>query len=98
MDAMAARVVASKYELRCVIGHGGMGVVWQAYDQVLRRLVALKLMPPGHTASTEALRRFKREAMALAQVKNDHIVRVHDYGIDEGSPYIAMELLQGEDL
>src|SRR5262249_16805823 len=96
MAGMAARVGGSKYELRRKVGHGGRGVVWEAYGQVLRRLVALKLRPQGHVASAEGLARFKREAMALAQVKNDHIVQIHGYGIDEGSPYIVMELLHGE--
>jgi eukaryotic-like serine/threonine-protein kinase len=94
---MAARVVASKYELRRQIGRGGMGAVWEAYDLVLRRLVALKLLASDH-ASPDALRAFEREAMALAQIRNDHIVQVHDYGVDEGFPYIVMELLHGEDL
>jgi class 3 adenylate cyclase len=75
-----------------------MGVVWEAFDQVLRRPVALKLMTPEHIASADARRRFEREAMALAQVRNEHIVQIHDYGIDEGSPFIVMELLSGEDM
>ena len=98
MNIMSARVVGGKYELRRQIGRGGMGTVWEAYDLVLRRLVALKLLASDHAGSPDDRRGFEREAMALAQIRNEHIVQVHDYGVDEGSPYIVMELLHGEDL
>ncbi|WP_233561104.1 protein kinase domain-containing protein [Sorangium cellulosum] len=75
-----------------------MGVVWEAFDEALRRPVALKLMTPHTIASVEARRRFEREAMTIAQLRNEHIVQVYDYGVDDGSPYIVMELLDGEDL
>ncbi|XYI02910.1 protein kinase domain-containing protein [Sorangium sp. So ce1128] len=91
-------MIGGRYALRREIGHGGMGVVWEAFDQMLRRTVAIKLMPPEDVASDDAQRRFAQEATTIARVQHEHIVQVHDYGIDQGSPYIVMELLEGEDL
>ncbi|WP_437314145.1 protein kinase domain-containing protein [Sorangium sp. So ce385] len=95
---MKGQTVGGRYALEREIGRGGMGIVWQAFDQMLRRDVALKLMMPENVASFEARRNFEQEATTVARLRNEHIVQVHDYGIDEGSPYIVMELLEGEDL
>jgi CheY-like chemotaxis protein len=95
---MSERVIAGKYALGGVTGRGGMGVVWQAFDRSLGRSVAIKLMPADHIASLDARRRFEREAMTIALLRNPHVVQVYDYGIDGDSPYIVMELLEGEDL
>ncbi|WP_437652592.1 protein kinase domain-containing protein [Sorangium sp. So ce1182] len=91
-------MIARKYTLVREIGRGGMGVIWEAFDQVLRRPVALKVMTPEHATSDSARRRFEREAMAIARLRNEHIIQIYDYGIDEDCPYIVMELLEGEDL
>ncbi len=96
---MQNRVVADRYELVQQIGRGAMGFIWEAVDQHLRRRVAVKLMTPDHMASNMARIRFDREAKAIAQLKNPHVVQIHDYGIEaDGSPFIVMELLEGEDL
>ncbi|WP_437492421.1 response regulator [Sorangium sp. So ce1014] len=95
---MKERTVGGRYALGREIGRGGMGVVWEAFDQLLRRPVATKLMMPENVVSFEARRNFEQEAMTVARLRNEHIVQVYDYGIDEGSPYIVMELLEGEDL
>ncbi|WP_437317627.1 protein kinase domain-containing protein [Sorangium sp. So ce385] len=95
---MSNRTIARKYTLIREIGRGGMGVIWEALDQALRRPVALKVMTPEHVTSSTARRRFEQEAMAIARLRNEHIVQIHDYGIDEDCPYIVMELLEGEDL
>jgi class 3 adenylate cyclase/tRNA A-37 threonylcarbamoyl transferase component Bud32 len=75
-----------------------MGAIWVAFDAQLRRRVALKLMSPDHLASASARSRFEREAMAIAQLQSPHVVQIYDYGVDDGAPYIVMELLEGEDL
>jgi len=90
--------LAGKYELKRQIGRGGMGQIWEAEDQQLRRRVALKLLTPDHMESPTSRGRFEREARAIAQLKNQHVVHIYDYGVDEGRPYIVMELLEGEDL
>ena len=96
---MQNRVVADRYELVRQIGRGAMGFIWEALDKHLKRRVAVKLMTPDHMASNMARLRFEREAKAIAQLKSQHVVQIHDYGIDgDGSPFFVMELLEGEDL
>ncbi|KIG13275.1 Adenylate cyclase [Enhygromyxa salina] len=95
---MRGRVIAGKYELQRQVGQGGMGMVWEALDTTLRRAVAVKLMSPSQVGSASLRARFEREAQALAQIRSEHIVQVHDYGVEDGAPYIVMELLAGEDL
>lgn len=96
---MQNRVVADRYELVQQIGRGAMGFIWEALDQHLKRRVAVKVMTPDHMASTMARMRFDREAKAIAQLRNQHVVQIHDYGINaDDSPFFVMELLEGEDL
>jgi hypothetical protein len=75
-----------------------MGVVFQARDPQLERLVALKAMLPGMAATASARQRFLREARAAAAVKHDHIITIYQVGEDRGVPFLAMELLHGEPL
>jgi class 3 adenylate cyclase len=75
-----------------------MGTIWVALDSQLQRRVALKLMTPGRLASPVARAQFEQEARAVAQLQHPNVVQVHDYGVDEDTPYLVMELLEGEDL
>jgi LSD1 subclass zinc finger protein len=86
------------YRVLRVLGAGGMGVVFQAEDPHLQRLVALKAILPGLAASDSAKQRFLREARAAAALKHDHIVTIHQVGEDRGAPFLAMEFLEGEPL
>jgi hypothetical protein len=86
------------YRLLKVLGQGGMGVVFQAEDLQLKRLVALKAMQPALAASDTARKRFLREAQAAAALEHDHIVTIHHVGEDRGVPFLAMQLLRGETL
>jgi eukaryotic-like serine/threonine-protein kinase len=95
---MEGRTIGGKYTLERELARGGMGAIWVALDTQLRRKVALKLMSPDHLASPSARSRFEREAMAIAQLQSPHVVQVYDYGVEDGAPYIVMELLDGEDL
>jgi WD40 repeat protein len=81
-----------------VLGAGGMGVVFQAEDPQLQRLVALKAILPNQGASESARERFLREARAAAAIKHDHIVTIYQVGEDGGTPFLAMEFLEGESL
>jgi serine/threonine protein kinase len=86
------------YEVRKVLDSGGMGVVFEAYDPILQRLVALKAMLPALAKNPSAKQRFLREARAAAAIKHDHIVTIYHVGEDNGVAYFAMELLEGESL
>jgi serine/threonine protein kinase len=91
-------MVAGKYRLERSLAKGGMGSVWIARHVHLNMLVAIKFMDTGAMASEEARTRFDREAKAAAQIQSPHVAQVHDYGVEDDVPYIAMELLHGEDL
>src|SRR5438445_265704 len=75
-----------------------MGVVYEAEDPQLKRLVALKAMLPGLGASSSARKRFLREAQSAAANKHDHIVSIYQVGEERGVPFLAMEFLLGEPL
>ena len=91
-------VVARRYVLGRKLGSGGMGTVWLAHDTSLDRVCALKIVDPDKAASDEVRKRFLREARATAQIRSVHVVEVFDHGVWDGLPYIAMELLDGEEL
>ncbi len=98
-------VIAGKYCLERPLARGGMGTVWVARHLQLDMLVAVKFMEgqggPGGQAGApldDGRSRFEREARAAAQIQSQHVVQIHDYGVHEGTPYMAMELLTGEDL
>ncbi len=85
-----------RYELRGELGRGGMATVYRAYDAMLNREVALKVMA-GHLATDASFqRRFEREARVVATLEHPNIVPVYDYGITaQGQPYLVMRLLRG---
>ena len=75
-----------------------MGAVWVAEHVELGTRVAVKLIDPSMASSDDALARFRREAQAAATLRSTHVVQILDYGVDEGTPFIAMELMSGENL
>jgi serine/threonine protein kinase len=87
-----------KYELHQLLGEGAMGIVWKAYDTVLRRYVALKLLSSSFRKTTDMHERFLREARAAGAIQHANIVTVYDLGESDGQLYIAMELVEGRDL
>jgi serine/threonine-protein kinase len=93
-------VVARRYRLVRKLAEGGMGTVWIAQHLPLGCEVALKFIHPAQSAFPDALDRFTVEARAAAHLAadTDYVVRIFDFGIDDGVPYLAMELLHGEDL
>lgn len=99
---MNGRVIAGRYELATLIGQGGMGQVWTAYDQRLDRRVAVKLLRPDRmAAATQAddmRRRFVRECRVTAQVDHPGLVTVHDAGSDNDDLYLVMQYVEGADL
>ncbi len=90
--------LAGRYRLAERIGVGGMAEVWRGEDEVLARPVAVKLIDRALLADEAFRRRFRAEAQAAAGLSHPHVVTVHDYGEEGGTPYIVMELLAGETL
>ncbi len=94
--AVGSRVGA--YEIRALIGAGGMGEVYRARDGNLGREVAIKVLPDRVASDPEALARFEREARATAALSHPNILAIHDFGRPDGVAYAVMELLEGETL
>jgi WD40 repeat protein len=86
------------YEIRGLLGAGGMGEVYRAHDTRLGRDVAVKVLPEEVGSDPERLARFDREARAVAALNHPNILTVHDVGRQDATPYVVMELLEGETL
>lgn len=86
------------YKLVEKIGEGGMGVVWKALDTTLNREVAIKILPDLFAGDTERLARLEREAKLLASLNHANIAGIYGIHEAEGVRFIAMELIEGEDL
>ena len=86
------------YDILAELGHGGMGVVYQARQQQLKRLVALKMIRAGLQARPKDLDRFRLEAEAVARLHHANIVQIYDIGAAAGLPFVALELLEGGSL
>ncbi|MET9464816.1 serine/threonine-protein kinase [Streptomyces sp. NPDC006544] len=100
---MTDRLIGDRYRLAAVLGQGGMGQVWTAYDQRLDRRVAVKLLRPDKVAgpgsvADELRRRFVRECRVTAQVDHPGLVTVHDAGNDGDELYLVMQYVEGTDL
>lgn len=101
-ESGSERVIAGRYSLLSPLGAGGMGTVWRAYDKVLHREVAIKeVRAPAGLAAPDIERmytRLEREAWAAARVAHPNVVTVYDVAMDEGRPWIVMELVRGQSL
>ncbi|MCA9716592.1 MAG: protein kinase [Myxococcales bacterium] len=92
-------VVARRYRVRRLLGLGGFGAVYEAFDERKKRLVALKVLLASVAARSVIRKRFKREAELIRRVQHDNFVRVFDFGhASEGFSYMSMELIEGESL
>ncbi|MFD9356277.1 protein kinase [Streptomyces sp. NPDC060031] len=100
---MTDRLIGDRYQLAAILGQGGMGQVWTAYDRRLDRRVAVKLLRPDRVAgpgsvAEELRRRFVRECRVTAQVDHPGLVTVHDAGNDGDELYLVMQHVEGTDL
>src|ERR671938_69750 len=98
MSTLVGMRLNGRCRLDAQIGAGGMSTVYRAFDAVLERRVAVKLMHREIAADTDQLERFRREARAVAQLSHPHIVGVIDAGEEDGRPYIVFEYVEGETL
>src|SRR5204862_380648 len=85
-----------RYEIRDLLGAGGMGEVYLAQDTTLRRSVAIKLLPADITLNKDRLNRFEREALAASRLNHPHILTIHEIGAVNGRQFIATEFIEGE--
>lgn len=98
MNAATGTVLSQRYTLTEPIAAGGMGQVWKATDTVLDRTVAVKILNPALSQQSGFLERFRAEARNSASLHHRNITAVFDYGEDEGSAYLVMELVPGQPL
>src|ERR1700757_67704 len=87
-----------RYQLVELLGRGGMGEVWRAYDPDMNRVVALKVLPPNFADDQVFQERFRREARSAAGLDEPHVVPIHEFGEIEGRLYVTMRLIKGRDL
>ena len=97
-DVLPALTPVGRFRIEGHLGHGGMGEVYRAWDPVLERSVAIKRLRTGNEQDTAAPERFRREALALAQLNHPNVCQVHDLVNDPLGIFIAMELVEGSTL
>lgn len=98
-DPLLGTVLAERYRLDRVVGFGGMGVVYGAYQLGLDREVAVKVLHPDLVSSQKEAARFRREALATARLRHPNIITVHDFGVTEqGRAFLVMQFLTGKTL
>jgi serine/threonine-protein kinase len=97
-EASLQGTLFGKYQLIELLGRGGMGEVWRAYDTVIDRTVAIKILPAEISQDDVFQQRFRREAHAAARLNSPHIVPIHTHGEIEGRLFVDMRLIEGHDL
>lgn len=97
-DSTIGRLLAGRYRVIRRLGEGGMGSVYEAEHVQLGRRVAIKLLHEHHATSIDLRTRFEREARMLSQLRHPNVVTITDFGIDDGKPFLVMDLLSGRDL
>ena len=95
MDKFVGKRLDGRYEIREIVGVGGMAVVYKAYDSIEDRIVAIKILKEEYASSEEFLRRFKNESKAIAVLSHPNIVKVYDVSFGDLIQYIVMEYIEG---
>ncbi|MBO4445465.1 MAG: Stk1 family PASTA domain-containing Ser/Thr kinase [Clostridia bacterium] len=95
MDTYVGKRLDGRYEIREIIGVGGMAVVYKAYDNIDDRIVAIKILKEEYLANEEFRRRFKNESKAIAVLSHPNIVKVYDVSFGDRLQYIVMEYIEG---
>ncbi len=97
-DAAAHVDFGPRYRIERMLGEGGMGAVYKAYDVELDRTVALKLIRPGLASAPAATQRFKQELLLASKISHKNVLRIHDLGVAGSLRFISMAYVEGEDL
>ncbi len=98
-DSLINQLIAGRYRVKRRIGEGGMGTVYLAEHEAIEKKVALKILHREYSANREVVERFKQEAISASRIKHPNVIDVFDFGqLEDGSCFIAMELLEGKDL
>src|ERR1700690_1875718 len=87
-----------RYRIEALLGQGGMGRVYKAYDKELDRTVAIRVVREGASGQVDALKRFKQELVLASKISHKNILRIHDMGEVAGVRFISMAYIQGKDL
>ena len=95
LQALVGKTISGKYAITRLIGKGGMGAVYEAENLDIGKMVALKFVDREFAKDETVASRFAREARAASAIESAHIVSVFDAGMDEGRPFLVMELLRG---
>ena len=95
---MIGRVLGNRYEIVEKLGEGGMATVYKARCQILNRFVSVKILKKEYSSDEEFLKKFRREATAVASLSDNNIVNVYDVGVDGDINYIVMEYVEGKSL
>lgn len=95
---MIGKLLGNRYEILEQLGGGGMALVWKGKDTFLNRLVTIKVLRPEYASDQEFVRRFRREAQAVASLSHPNIVSIYDVGQENESHYLVMEYVDGESL
>lgn len=90
--------LGERYRIEALLGQGGMGRVYKAYDRELDRTVALKVLQPELTSDPNAMQRFKQELLLASRISHKNILRIHDLGEADGVKFISMAYVEGPDL
>jgi serine/threonine-protein kinase len=95
---MENQLFSGKYEIQGEIARGGMGIVYKAVHKSLNRTVALKVLHAQYTGDASFVKRFQREARAMARLDHENVIRVYDVSEEQSAQYIVMEYFPGKDL
>ncbi|WP_031516188.1 Stk1 family PASTA domain-containing Ser/Thr kinase [Desulfofalx alkaliphila] len=95
---MIGKLLGNRYEIQEQLGGGGMAVVYKAKDTFLNRLVTIKVLRSEFVSDSDFIRRFRREAQAVASLSHSNIVNIHDVGQEEDTHYLVMEYIDGDNL
>lgn len=98
MITLIGKLLGNRYEVLEQLGGGGMAIVYKAKDTFLNRMVTIKALRPEYLSDSDFIRRFRREAQAVASLSHPNIVNIHDVGQEDETHYLVMEYIDGDNL